>query len=184
MVDFIIPYTPPESGYIQINENLEIIPVTNYVDPEYNDRFQQLAGPYYTYNGNEASMYYDVIPSQLHDIKGRLKTIAANTRYKKEIRGTTVNVSGTDVFISTAREDRMQFNDLLNTIGNNTISWKFSPGFININKANVEDIIQSRTSYIQAQFDWEDSIIQQIDNCTTVEELELIQVDEPPTFGI
>lgn len=183
-VDFIIPLTPPPNGYIKINDTLEIIPVKQYQDPEYNDRFEQLAGPYYTYTGNEATMYYNVIPSQIHDIKGRLKNIAANTRYHKEIRGTTVNISGTNVFISTAREDRTQFNDLLNTIGNSTISWKFELGFININKSIVEQIIQARADHIQAQFDWEANIIQAIDACTTVDELKVIQVDEPVQIGI
>jgi hypothetical protein len=61
-------------------------------------------------------------------------------------------------------------------MGENTINWKFPEGWLTLNKADLEYIIQQIDLAVQEAFDWELSKINEIKVCKTLEEIDKIVI--------
>lgn len=174
-IDYQVPLADPES-YIDVIENsgtitgIEIFPV-EVVVPEHDLRLHNLGGPYYSYYNNLAYGEYTLLEKSIDQIRGNLKNIIAAQRYQKEVAGTTIDIQGMTVPLNTSREGRLQYDNLLNSIGDKTISFKTSNGFVTLDAAAVKAIIDTIFLYIQDQFAWEQSMHNIIDAAQTFDEL-------------
>lgn len=167
---------PVEIGHIELDDGYELFPIMSSNADDYNPVWQELVGPSFTYEEDCAHEVYAKRDRQLNNIKDTLKQQLAAERYRREVSGFTMNVRGQDVFISTAREDRQQFLDVIDTIGDGYTSWKFNTGFINIIKSDLESIVTARKNYIQEQFLWEKNVHESINSASTIEELKAIKI--------
>jgi hypothetical protein len=67
-----------------------------------------------------------------------------------------------------------------------TVHWKFPEAWLTLTKAEASQVVKAGASYVQTQFQWEANLISDINNATTLEELDSIVIVEPlqKMFGI
>lgn len=171
-VEFTVP--PVEQGYIKINDNFEFIPVVSVEIPEY-DMFEELVGPTWNYDNNQAVGIYTKQQGNISAAKGNMKTIAASKRYEKENAPFTITVQGQSVSVDASRDNRNIFIQKYQLMADtDTVQWKFPEGWLTLTKAELGEVVLAGANHIQAQFDWEKSIIDQIDATDDVPTLKLI----------
>jgi hypothetical protein len=173
-VSFIVP--PVEQGYIQINDSLEIIPIVEAPDPGHDPLFEELAGPFYTYTDNTASMTYNKVDRKLDDVKGSYKQLAANARYVRENSGTSSTVGDNTINLATDVASRANYLNLLNTVGSGTINYKTNGVFVALASADLQALVDAVNTHVQDAFNWEKDILDQIDAATSIEELKAINL--------
>jgi hypothetical protein len=177
-VAFTVP--PVEQGYIKINDIYEIFPITEISVPEHNSTYEQLAGPFYTFTGNTASAAYTKQDVPIEFVKNTLKNLAAAERYKKEIAGVKVTIQGIAVTVDTERSGRNVFVQQYMLMGaNDTTPWKFPEAWITLTKTDLGEAVAAGVNHIQAQFNWERDISNQITSATTFAELAAITIVAP-----
>jgi hypothetical protein len=175
---YTIPPIAPESNYLAIGEGLEIFPIVQSNVPAHDGIYEQLAGPYYSYANNEATETYNAVSVPLDQIKGTLKNIVTNNRYKKEVGGFKITVQSSEVTVDTSREGRQIFLDTYLAMADaETINWKFPETWINVTKTDMEQIVFTGKSHIQTCFDWELSTQNAIDAAQTEQELKAIVLE-------
>lgn len=173
---------PVESGYIKINDNFEIIPIADTVNPDFNPIYEELSGPFWAYSDTSVSNEYIVIQRNIDHVKSTLIQIAANERYRKENLGTKAVVQGQEVSIDTLRSNRNTLaQSFLLMTDTDTLQWKFPEGWLTLSYSDAELVVKASAAYIQAQFDWEKSIIDSITNASDVDTLkEIVIVETAP----
>lgn len=178
MGDLTVEYTVPQTdqGYINIGDGFEIFPVVSYETPGHHGLYQELAGPFWTYDNNEASATFQVVDkTNIEAIKGDLQNLITQERYAKEQQGTTAVVAnGVTIALNTDRDTRAQYVNLLNSIGSETINYKSNAGFIQLTSADLQIMVSAVNDYVQAQFDWELETINQIASLNTLSELKAV----------
>lgn len=166
-------------GYINIGDGFEIFPITAIDTPTIDSTYEDPIGPFYTYTNNEATQIWQKQDSPISDIQGTLIKVAAAERYRRENLGTSVTIGTTTILAATDKVGRLQYTNLLSTIGTSTINFKTASGFINMTSADIQTIVTAVHDYIQAQFDWELSIVNLINAAITITELKAIIIVKP-----
>jgi hypothetical protein len=175
-VDYTVSPTDP-NGYVKINDELEIYPVTGLDIPAHDPIYEQLSGPFWTFENNVANGTYGVTSIELTAVKNTLKAQAAAERYKKEIAGTKVTIQGTEVSVATDRDARNVYAHKLLTLGDNDIAqWKFPESWLTLSKQELAGVLNSINAHVQQQYDWENTVITQIENSETVEQLKQVTI--------
>ena len=173
-VTYMVP--PVEQGYIKVNDNLEIIPIVEAPDPGHDPLYEELAGPYYTYTDNTATMTYNKVDRKLDDVKGNYKQLAAAARYARETSGTSATVGDNTIALATDVASRANYLNLLNTVGEGTINYKTNGVFITLNATDLQALVDAVNAHVQDAFNWEKGILDQIDAATSIEELKAINL--------
>lgn len=163
---------------IILSENISIIPVEEIV-PIYNIITEELSGPFYSIEEALVTATYSVVDRPLDAIKNTLKSIIKENRYKVENTSINIVVSGAEVSVSTDRNDnRDLWSRVFNMMADNeTRNFKFNEVWLNLSKSDVGAIAIAIDTHIQAAFDWEAGVVQQIDTATTKADLEAINVE-------
>lgn len=174
-INYSLPASDP--GFLFITNELHLVPVEEeYV--QYNADYDDLAGPFYRFENNIAYMHYDVMAKPLDAVKAIYKNKVANLRYYKENSGTVYNLNGVEVNLATSREYRFQFANIATSMNEtDTVNWKFNVGFIDLTLQDVNNINIVINTYVQSQFNWEKSKYDEIDACTTIEQLKLLDLN-------
>ena len=181
-VDFTVP--PAEPGYIQINENFEIMPVS-LDTPTHNPLFEELAGPFWTYENNTAIGHYTVHDGNIDSIKGNLKNIVAALRYNKEQTPFKYTIQGTEVTVDASRENRNIFVQKYQFMTDaETVDWKFPETWLTLTKAELGELVVAGATHIQTQFNWEKGYVDSIESSTTIDNLRNIynELIPPPNY--
>jgi hypothetical protein len=168
---------PVENGYVNLGEGVEIFPVQ--IDfPQYDPFYEQLAGPFYTYENNIAVGTYNVISVDIALSKAALKVKVTDDRYLKEIAGIKVTIQGHEVTADTARGSRDIFAQTYFAMSESeTINWKFPEMWLLVTKSDMATIVNAGKNHIQSCFNWELNLHTAIDNAQTVEELKNISLE-------
>lgn len=120
---------------------------------------------------------YDVINKTLEEVKNLRKNELAPIRKGKEDSIIKLNINNTEIFISTSKEERgVLLGKLLSS--NGICNYKFKNTWVRINKNNIQYIIDEVDKFIQNLFDWELKKIQEIDLCTTINEVYNVIIDD------
>jgi hypothetical protein len=182
-VEYALPLTEP--GYIKINDMLELFPLGTSNAVSFDPIYQAPVGPYYTYVNNEAHENYTYRDVSIAESQSKLVPIVTAERYRREHLTTTATVQSTVVTLDTSRDTRNAFIQKFLLMGVDEIAtWKFPEGWITLTKADVETCIKEISTYVQTQFDWENSVISSINSATTQAELKSIfALEFPPTPG-
>ena len=61
---------------------------------------------------------------------------------------------------------------------NDVVTWKFPETWLNLTKLELGLIVAAGAAHVQNAFEWEDALVNQIGNCTTLEELDAIVIVE------
>ncbi len=173
-----LPRVAPEDAELPyvINEDAKIMRVEE-VRPAMNPMVEYYYGPLWDVSGNVAVASYEVHDSPIEAARFNFKTQAAEERWKKEVKGTKLNISDTEVTVDTTREGRNIFIQAHATLANDaTINWKFPEGWLTLTKAQLGSVVSTATTYVQTCFDWEKTINDQIDSATTKQQLVDIEI--------
>lgn len=161
-----------------VNDDIKIWPIERLPLPSYNTRIQRLDGPYWNLLDDRAEMYFGVVDMPVEAVKNMMKEIIMNNRYYYEIEGFKHIVQDTEVTINTSRTSRDVFlNTYLSMTDNESVSWKFPEGWVNISKFDLQQIVNEIKKHVQDGFSWEQSKSIEIDSVNTLEELDVIQTE-------
>jgi hypothetical protein len=175
-----LPRVAPEQLPLVINEDARICAVVEQ-RPDINPMVEYHYGPLWDLSGELAIANYDVYDTPVDFAKPNFRAQAADERYKKETSGVAVEIQGISVTADTSREGRGIFLQALTTMPDGgTINWKFPEGWLSLTKAELTSVVQAGVSHIQAAFDWEKGINDQIDAAQSKAALLAIEIVPPP----
>lgn len=99
--------------------------------------------------------------------------------YRKEKENTTISleVNGTVVEVSTSREERLVIASKLSS-SSGPYNYKFKNTWLEITKKNLQSVLFEIDKVVQEAFDWELAKIQEIDACTTIDEVYNVVIRE------
>lgn len=174
-----------ENVPLEINSNTFLLEaVLN--QPEFDERSQVLryvSWEVVTDNDTQKAQFnYEVVDKSLEQIKDEYKQQISPIRREKENQYITINIQNTELSILTSREQRTQFINKLTALPeSDTVLYKFNDNtWINVSKTDLEYIVQQIDSKVQEAFDWEYTKLQEIDSCTTKEEVfDVVLVEKP-----
>ena len=177
-IDYTVPAT--EQGYINIGNGFEIFPV-ELTTPAFDPIYEELSGPFWTYENNVATGTYTINTLSIEKIKGHLKQVVSAERYRKQNLGTTVAIANTTFSVSTDTNTINSLLSLANNTGTDTINYKSPNGFISLTGADIQNIVNQIHDYIQTQFNWEKTTNETIDDTDDITALQTIEIVEPTT---
>ena len=175
---------------ITFDEVTYLLPAVEIISAPYDPRFQYLGN--FTWEIIEENgipvrveFIYPVFDKTLDQIKAEYKTLVAPIRYEKENEIITLTLDNTEVQVSTSREERRDFVTKLvscESVTEATHNYKFrNDVWVVIGCAEIHTILEAIDTHVQAAFDWEYSKLQEIDACTTGEEVySVVLRDLPP----
>lgn len=179
-----IPGQAPETLPYVINEETEIREVQE-VKPELDAMTQYHYGPLWDLTGDVIIANYEVMDQQIDFSRNNFRAVAAFERYKKEISNVKTTIQGKEVTLDTSRDGRAIFLQRYSLMGDSDIvNWKFPEGWLQLTKSELGAVVQAGLTHIQAAFDWEKDINDQIDAANTAAELRAIEIEQRPESPI
>lgn len=177
--DLGVPTVLPvsNSDFMSISADVKIYPVV--IDDAFtiNSKIQQPSGPFYNFTADSASGYYIAVDKPIEIVKSELKGIVAGVRYKKEVKGTTAVIQGQTLTIDTMRGTRDVFVQQYLLLDNAaTVQWKFPEGWLTLTKSDLGIAVAAGVAHVQDAFVWEAAKVTEIENCTTLAQLDLIDL--------
>lgn len=123
---------------------------------------------------------YPIIDKTLEEVKEIRKQEIAPYRREKENTIITLTVNSTEIQISTSREERVL---LASKIASDPgpYNYKFSNTWLEVTAEQLQTIMSEIDTVVQAAFDWELSKLQEIDACTTIDDVYDVVIREQPT---
>ena len=159
-------------NFIKVNDFCTIYPVKNLEMESYNENFDLMEGPIWTFNDTYAAYTYNRIDRPLQEIKNIFKEKITKKRWDREIQGINVTINDKEFFVSTEREKRDNFlKKYLILNENEKTQWKFPEEWVELTKENLKTINDSINLYVEQQFIWEKIKHNEIENCQSIEEI-------------
>jgi hypothetical protein len=91
-----------------------------------------------------------------------------------------VTIQGQEVVVDTSRDGRNIFVQKYQMMTDtDVVQWKFPTTWLTLSKADLGLAVTAGAAYVEAQFVWEQSIVNQIEAAVTVDELKAIVIVEP-----
>lgn len=159
-----------------INQDVKLLKVIELNVPPINNKIQQLGGPYWTINATSITGEYTAVNKELDQVKIELKNIVAAKRYEKEVGG--VDVGG--IIVKTDPESQAKLTGAWARVQqkqNVLIDWKGSNGWVKLNKNAIEGLADAIGEHVQLCFSTEKEKCDTIDACTTLEELDAVNLE-------
>jgi hypothetical protein len=158
-----------------INDSIKILPVVGLPQPEFNGNIQRLEGPYWNFYDDRAEMYYTVGDLPVDAVRNFYKERVAAERYIKEVSGFDYTINDMIVRINTSRDGRNTYiQNIVIMNDGDTVNWKFNRDWITLTKTDLSDIIGKINQHVQNSFNWEAGKFTEIDNATSLQELDSI----------
>jgi len=180
-----LPQLPASDDVIVVNSFTSIVPVVWDPDPVYNSRIQQLSGPILTVNTDSITGSYSVSDQPIAQVQNTMLGQLALNRYNQEVSGCTVTLQGLTLPVSTDRVTRqIWFNAIQQNIASQT--WKFdNTTWLTLSLAEMQSVADAMTAHVQAAFDWEKSLHDQITSATDLATLANLNINwpDPPAPG-
>jgi hypothetical protein len=122
---------------------------------------------------------YPIVDKTLEEVKALRKQEVSPYRREKENTTITLDINGTSVQVSTSREERVLLASKLSAAPA-SCNYKFLSGWLEVTAENLQYIVSEIDKVVQAAFDWELAKLQEIDACTTIDEVYDVIVRELP----
>lgn len=169
--------TAEPNDVVTVHVDIKIWPVDIIARPNYNAKTQHLQGPFWTFKTDRVEMSYQAQDLPIDFVKDTLKAAVTSNRYDRETGGFTTTVQGHQVWCDTSREGRKIFSDTYIIMSDgDVINWKFPERWISISRADLGAIVLEGKQHIQSCFDWEKVKHDEIDDATTLAELDEIEL--------
>lgn len=149
-----------------------------------NPKIHRHEGPFWVYDDAnteiQAVATWENRDIPIDQVKSDLKNKVADLRWKKEAKGVTLTIQGTEVWCDTSRGNRDIFLQKYSIMPDNTtINWKFLNNvWLELAKTELGTIVMEGSTYIQSCFNWEAERSAVIDNCTTLAELDALVFED------
>lgn len=175
--DLEVDYRVSPSDYLNvpivITEKIKILNVSED-KPSYNSKYENLTAYKYEVLDDQVIFYYEKQQIDLSVIKQQYKNIISNERWKRENYGNIkFLLNDEEIQVLTNRENRTSLINKV-AIGTSPYNFKFGDKWFQVTSENLRDILVQIDKKIQEDFDWELERIQEIDACSTTDELEQI----------
>ena len=122
---------------------------------------------------------YPVIDKTLEEVKELRKQEVSPYRREKENTTITLDINGTSVEVSTSREERLMLTSKLSAAPG-PHNFKFANTWLEVSTEELQYILNQIDVKVQEAFDWELTKLQEIDACTTIDEVYDVIVRELP----
>lgn len=176
---FNLPVQKTDSDPIILTENTKIISST-YVYPNYNQKIEYLDGPFWNFDNNFATGTFIVKDQPIEFVKQSLKQRLASNRYNREGLGTKTTIQNIEISVDTSREGRAIFVQAYSIMQDETtLRWKFPEAWLILTKPELAQIVTVGAQYVEQCFGWECDVSNIIDQCTTLEELNQVDIGDP-----
>ena len=173
-VSYSLPQFPITEN-LDINSSVKLVLTTIAEYPVVDPLFETLIGPEYSFVDGHHVGAFGTQDLPLETAKQNLKDYVSNLRWESENTSITKDINDKTITIDTSRESRMNYStSLFSADESYTANWKFNGEFFNINKADLQLIVNEVISHVQANFDWESDKFTEIDSKTTIQELRTI----------
>jgi len=169
-----------EKDPLLLSADVRILPVEPLPLPEFNSKIEFLHGPFWEFTDQKAISSFTVQRLPIDAVKNKLISVCADERWRRESVGVKTNIQGADITVDTRRGNRDIFVQkylLMNE--SDTVRWKFPEEWATLSKVDLAQIVSAGAGYIQSQFDWESSMVDSINACSTLEELDALVIVEP-----
>ena len=175
-ITFKLPISKTDELPIEIDVLTKILPA-KLIQQDYNSKIEYLHGPFWDFSKDYATGTYEKKSNDIEAVKNALKAEIATNRWKKECSGVEGTVGATKVLLTTAREGRDVFLQALQA-GRFDKRWKFGDTWLDIDETTLKEFVQTIDTHIQTSFDWEYVKIQEIDTCSTLEDLDQVNTEK------
>ena len=166
-----------------ISDSIKILPIQGTPDPQYNPKIEILHGPFWEYTDTHAISSYQVVEMPIDAVKNNLKALAASERWNKLNKAVSVTIDGNTYNFDTSAQTIFALQQAI-TSQIAQLNWKFnSDSWVVLQQSDILLVLQSITTYIQTCFDWELSIINEINACESLQELDAIEIVAKPSQG-
>lgn len=113
---------------------------------------------------------YPIHEKSLEEVKAIQKSKLKPIRQRKENTLITLTINDTEVQIVTTREERLLLVSKLVAFSD-SCNYKFSNTWLEIDAENIQYVINRIDDVVQQAYDWELSKMQEIDACSTPEQV-------------
>jgi hypothetical protein len=120
---------------------------------------------------------YPIIDKTLEEVKELRKQEVSPYRREKENTTITVSLNGTDVEVSTSREERVLLASKLSAAPG-PHNFKFKNTWLEITTEELQTILSEIDTKVQEAFDYELAKLQEIDACETIESIYAVVIRE------
>lgn len=173
-----IPAKAPDTSPYIINNEVKICEVVEN-RPVLDTMIQYYYGPQFDLDSSPVIANYSVIDLDIAAARQNFYNLAATERYKKEVSGFTMTIQNNTVFISTERVIRDQFlQKYISLSDNETANWKFQNTWLTLTKTDLLNIIRAIDSHVQASFNWESAIHDQLNAINDIYQLSSVPIVE------
>jgi hypothetical protein len=178
-LNIFLPQQPVSNDPIIVNDYTRIVPVIMETAPDFNSRTQQLAGPELSITLDNVTGFYTVADQPIPQVQGVMLDQLAANRYAQEISGCTVTLQDQTLWVSTDRVTRQIWLNALQ-LGVTNQTWKFNnTTWLTLTTAEMQSVADAMTAHVQAAFDWEKSLHDQIVSATDLLTLANINIMWP-----
>jgi len=184
-IDYKVQPRQYEEVPIHIDENTHIVPAIQDI-PSHDGRTHSVGNFTWSIDYDEnnvpssVTFTYPIIEKSLEQVKAERKQEVPQVRREKENTTIDVSINGATVKVSTSREQRLSFvSKLVSSPGPH--QFKFDDGvWVELNNEALQDLVTQIDAKVQEAFDWELAKTNEIDACTTAEEVLAVVVREQP----
>jgi hypothetical protein len=155
---------------IHLTENVHILPSRSEV-PEYDPRFETIHQVSHIITDDEVVFYYEKNEKSLEQIKNERKIEIAPIRRLKESTMISLLINNTSIQVTTDRSNRLSLvSKMISNDG--PYNFKFDNNvWVEVTKEDLQYIVSQIDLKVQEAFDWEYNKLQEINNCTTKEDV-------------
>jgi len=163
---------------LSITDDVKIIPARNQY-PEFDSKYEYLYGPVHEIKEDEVVFNYWKADRTLEDIKAVYKLQVKPERQRRENTSIKVTVNGTEIEVSTDRENRLALVSKV-VSGEGSFNFKFDNSvWVEVSKVDLQTIISAIDAKVQEAYDWELAKLQEIDTCETKEAVYEVEITPP-----
>lgn len=167
---------------IHFSDNLTHLVISEKEIPSYDSRYHNVGN--FTWEiikendiPTSVRFTYPILEKTLEEVKYLRKQELKPERKQKENTTITVNINGNNVEVPTSREERLILSSKL-VSNNDFFNYKFTNTWLEINTKDIKYIISEIDKVVQQAFDWELSKMQEIDACSTIDEVYAVAIQE------
>jgi hypothetical protein len=145
-------------------------------DPGYDSMFEDRTGPTWTFTETTGTANYSKKDKPIQFARSELKSMISSLRWRKENKIIDVKLKDIDLKISTERDKRSTFYQKYILLEeDSTVSFKINEQWLDLSKKDLKHIITKIDDHVQQVFDWELSLLNEIDNCSDVDQLKQVR---------
>jgi hypothetical protein len=126
---------------------------------------------------------YPITDKILEEVKTLRKQEVSPYRREKENTILTLTINGTEVEVSTSREERLLLASKL-AASPGPHNFKFHNTWLEITTAELQYILNQIDIKVQEAFDWELAKLQEIDACNTIDDVYAVVIREQPQMPV